>query len=128
MILDKLFRSNSLFLSLILLLFSCDNSNNVKINGFTMGTTYEITIRDFNDDAEKLKVDIDSLLMTVNNVFSTYKDDSEISKINKSKNYQIDVSDRFRYVLNTGHYGGQTVDHIHLHLIVGRKLTWPQGE
>ena len=104
MILDKLFRSNSLFLTLILLLFSCDNSNNVKINGFTMGTTYEITIRDFNDYAEKLKIEIDSLLTEINNVFSTYQNTSEISKINNLKTSQIAISDRFNYVINKSLY------------------------
>ena len=39
----------------------------------------------------------------------------------------IDLKNGFRYVLNTGDNGGQTVDHIHLHLIGGRKLTWPPG-
>ena len=33
----------------------------------------------------------------------------------------------YRWVINTGNNGGQTVDHIHLHLIGGRKMTWPPG-
>ena len=33
----------------------------------------------------------------------------------------------FRWVLNAGDNGGQTVDHIHLHLLAGRKLIWPPG-
>ena len=32
-----------------------------------------------------------------------------------------------RWVINTGEYGGQTVFHLHMHLIMGRKLTWPPG-
>ena len=33
----------------------------------------------------------------------------------------------YRMVLNTGEHGGQTVDHVHLHLLAGRHLTWPPG-
>jgi histidine triad (HIT) family protein len=33
----------------------------------------------------------------------------------------------YRVVVNTGADGGQTVDHLHLHLLGGRQLTWPPG-
>lgn len=33
----------------------------------------------------------------------------------------------YRIVVNTGRAGGQTVDHLHLHLIGGRPMTWPPG-
>lgn len=33
----------------------------------------------------------------------------------------------YRIVVNTGEEGGQTVDHLHLHLLGGRALTWPPG-
>ena len=33
----------------------------------------------------------------------------------------------YRWVINTGDNGGQTVDHIHLHLIGGRQMHWPPG-
>lgn len=33
----------------------------------------------------------------------------------------------FRVVVNTGRDGGQTVDHLHLHLLGGRPLGWPPG-
>jgi histidine triad (HIT) family protein len=33
----------------------------------------------------------------------------------------------FRIVVNTGHDGGQTVGHLHLHLLGGRRMTWPPG-
>lgn len=33
----------------------------------------------------------------------------------------------FRLVINTGEEGGQTVNHLHIHLIGGRKMTWPPG-
>ena len=33
----------------------------------------------------------------------------------------------FRTVINTGDDGGQTVDHLHLHLLGGRSHGWPPG-
>ena len=33
----------------------------------------------------------------------------------------------FRIVVNTGDNGGQTVNHLHVHLLGGRKMTWPPG-
>lgn len=33
----------------------------------------------------------------------------------------------YRVVANTGVDGGQTVDHLHLHVLGGRKMTWPPG-
>ena len=33
----------------------------------------------------------------------------------------------YRVVINTGADGGQTVDHLHVHLLGGRSLGWPPG-
>ena len=33
----------------------------------------------------------------------------------------------YRTIFNTNEYGGQTVSHIHMHLLGGRKLKWPPG-
>lgn len=33
----------------------------------------------------------------------------------------------FRVVVNTGEHGGQTVPHLHLHVLGGRHLGWPPG-
>ena len=33
----------------------------------------------------------------------------------------------FRVVINNGNDGGETVPHLHVHLLAGRKLTWPPG-
>jgi histidine triad (HIT) family protein len=33
----------------------------------------------------------------------------------------------YRIVTNTGRNAGQSVDHLHLHVLGGRKLSWPPG-
>ena len=33
----------------------------------------------------------------------------------------------YRIVTNVGTWGGQTVDHLHFHLMGGRAFTWPPG-
>lgn len=37
------------------------------------------------------------------------------------------ADDGYRTVLNVGADGGQTVPHVHLHLLGGRALRWPPG-
>jgi len=33
----------------------------------------------------------------------------------------------FRTIINNGPDGGEEVPHLHLHILAGRKLTWPPG-
>ena len=40
---------------------------------------------------------------------------------------QKNLANGYRIVVNTGDDGGQTVDHLHLHLMGGRQMTWPPG-
>ena len=37
------------------------------------------------------------------------------------------AADGFRVVMNAGPAAGQTVFHVHLHVLAGRTLTWPPG-
>jgi histidine triad (HIT) family protein len=40
---------------------------------------------------------------------------------------QKSLAKGYRVVVNTGEDGGQTVEHLHLHLMGGRQMTWPPG-
>ena len=40
---------------------------------------------------------------------------------------QLGVADAFRVVVNNGAAAGQSVFHLHLHILGGRKLHWPPG-
>jgi histidine triad (HIT) family protein len=40
---------------------------------------------------------------------------------------QLGLERGFRLVINCGPDGGQSVDHLHLHLLGGRALGWPPG-
>jgi histidine triad (HIT) family protein len=37
------------------------------------------------------------------------------------------LSKGYRVVMNNGEDGGQTVDHLHLHVLGGRAMHWPPG-
>ncbi len=37
------------------------------------------------------------------------------------------LEDGFRIVVNNGQDGGETVPHLHVHLLGGRKMSWPPG-
>lgn len=37
------------------------------------------------------------------------------------------LSNGYRVVVNCGKNGGQSVDHLHFHILGGRQLSWPPG-
>jgi histidine triad (HIT) family protein len=37
------------------------------------------------------------------------------------------AADGYRLVVNVGRNGGQSVDHMHVHLLGGRPMAWPPG-
>ena len=41
--------------------------------------------------------------------------------------YQLGLDETFRLVVNNGAKAGQSVFHLHLHLLSGRPLNWPPG-
>ena len=40
---------------------------------------------------------------------------------------QLGLATGYRLVINQGEDAGQTVPHLHMHLLAGRRLSWPPG-
>lgn len=40
---------------------------------------------------------------------------------------QAGLTNGYRVVINNGNDGGQTVDHLHLHILGDRQMQWPPG-
>ena len=93
-------------------------------------TEMALAFRDINPQAPTHvlvipKIHIESTLF-INSEFMPYfeamtKMSNEITKLE-----EISKSG-YRWVINTGNDGGQTVNHLHLHVLGGRKLNWPPG-
>ena len=62
-------------------------------------------------------IDIDNKHLIADMVFAAKK---------IAKNLKIDKKG-YRLVFNCNDDGGQTVYHIHMHFLAGRKFTWPPG-
>jgi thiamine biosynthesis lipoprotein len=74
-------------LALILFITGCTKESKWVIEGQTMGTYYRVITykNDKDKSAEVLKAKIEAKLVSINNIFSTYIKDSEISKLNQLK-------------------------------------------
>lgn len=97
-----------LLLSLLIpfIVFSCNGKKKsfsetiVTLNGKTMGTYYAIKIDEKQVDKEKIQKEIESLLQSLNSIFSTYLKTSELSAINQQKQgIQIKLSRDMNEVL-----------------------------
>lgn len=40
---------------------------------------------------------------------------------------KLNLAEGFRLVVNNGPHAGEVVPHLHVHLLAGRKMTWPPG-
>ena len=40
---------------------------------------------------------------------------------------RLDLKDGYRLVINNGADGGETVPHLHVHILGGRHMAWPPG-
>lgn len=62
---------------------------------------------------------------------STAEDDAVLGKLlaaARTVARDLGVADSgYRTVLNTGSHGGQSVQHLHAHVLGGRRLGWPPG-
>ncbi len=87
----------SFFILFIAFIFSCSKPANKKIiSGYSFGTSFSIQFEKDNDE-NIIKNKIDSLFKIVNNSFSTYISDSDISKINRGDSL-LAVDDHFKKV------------------------------
>ena len=87
----------SFFILFISFIFSCSKPANKKIiSGYSFGTSFSIQFEK-NNDENIIKNKIDSLFKIVNNSFSTYISDSDISKINRGDSL-LAVDDHFKKV------------------------------
>ena len=41
--------------------------------------------------------------------------------------YELKLEKGYRIVINNGKYGGESVPHLHVHLLGGRPMVWPPG-
>jgi histidine triad (HIT) family protein len=86
-----------------------------------------VAIRDINPQAPT-----HVLVMPTHHVrnISEFEDATALGKlfqVAKQIAIQENLGNGFRVVVNTGDDGGQTVDHLHIHVIGGRALGWPPG-
>ncbi len=51
----------------------------------------------------------------------------KIVKVSTELAEKAGLEDGFRLVMNNGASAGQTVFHLHMHVLGGRELTWPPG-
>ncbi len=86
---------------LVSLLSGCEDrrDSTVEISGKTMGTTYHIKVVSDEIDSGTLKIAIDEHLVQLNQVFSTYIPDSELSLLNEGAG-DIPVSRELMKVLS----------------------------
>ena len=64
----------------------------------------------------------------------THVDDQDLPTLGKMVNVAKKIAkenefdkDGFRLLINEGKNGGQTIYHLHFHLLAGRRLMWPPG-
>lgn len=71
----------------------------IKIKGHTMGTYYQVRLYDAQKQKDYIKHEIEKFLASFNQEFSTYVDDSLISKVNSGAVINLAGHDRFKELL-----------------------------
>ena len=87
-------RFKSFSILLVVFILSCSFKSDLsQFQGKTMGTTYNVKVYDHTFNPSVEKESIDSLLLYLNSILSTYISTSEISLLNKNRsNEEIQVS------------------------------------
>ena len=88
-----------------------------------------IVIKDINPQAPT------HLLIIPKKVIPKLSDSSDDDKnvlghlmlIARDISYELGLDETFRLVVNNGAKAGQSVFHLHIHLLSGRQLNWPPG-
>ncbi len=91
------------FIIIVCFISACQpESSYIHLNGFTMGTTYQITLKTDQKTAANLQQNIDTELLKINQLMSTYIDDSELSLFNQSTSVTCqNISDETYYVIKS---------------------------
>lgn len=83
------------FIALLFTIFSCQKEyKNTKVSGPVFGTGYNIQF--YSEDGKNYQKQFDSLFNVVNKSLSTYIPDSDISRINR--NEDVDIDEHFKRV------------------------------
>jgi histidine triad (HIT) family protein len=66
-------------------------------------------------------------LATLPEVDADHSDHIHLLNAAKTIAEQLGIQNGYRLVINQGEDAGQTVPHLHAHLLAGRPLSWPPG-
>ena len=91
-----------IYILLILSIYSCKEKTKLttyRFGGMIQGTSYNIQFIADKDTSFKFTEGIDTIFSRIDKIFSTYRDDSEISKVNSQK-YTHNISEEFKKIFN----------------------------
>lgn len=95
-----LFRISIILIAIVTFTACQSETSYVHLNGFTMGTTYQITLQSDQQTAASIQQRIDTELQKINQLMSTYIDDSELSLFNRSNSLECQkISKETYYVI-----------------------------
>ncbi|MBX3145496.1 MAG: histidine triad nucleotide-binding protein [Gemmatimonadales bacterium] len=92
---------------------------------------HAVAFRDLNPQAP-----VHILVIPTQHIASTAEVDSDSAELALGRTIRLAVQvakaeglddGGYRLVINTGRDGGQSVWHVHVHLLAGRRLGWPPG-
>lgn len=85
-----------------------DISPQAPVHVLVVPKKHLVNLLEFNEEDARILTDI----------FSTIQEVARVEKV---------LDSGFRVVSNVGLDGGQSVDHVHFHVLGGRPLHWPPG-